>query len=333
MRRAVRALCIAVAATATMATWLAAPSLSPAGASTATATSRSQEWGAAEEQGFVDKINQLRASLGLPTLAVDPELAAQARVWSQTMKDAGNIFHSKALDAGISADWEKLGENVGVGDTVDVLFDAFVNSPKHYENLVDPSFRFIGVGVVWDGGRMFTAHRFMALMPPAPAPTATNSRPSATPAPLHRGASPDELRPSPPAAEPPASPPPPTVPRRRRNGWRSSSTRSTTSLTERLTPRRRQPTTLPAIVCDGITRSFDDGIAVDHLSFEVPRGSVLAPSGTTAPARRRPSASSTASSGPTPAPAVCWASIRRPAGPTCAAAPVWSPRTRDWTTD
>ena len=29
-------------------------------------------------------------------------------------------------------------------------------------------------------------------------------------------------------------------------------------------------------MCDGITRSFDDGIAVDHLSFEVPRGSVLA---------------------------------------------------------
>ena len=218
MRRAVRALCIAVAATATMATWLAAPSMSPAGASTATATSRSQEWGAAEEQGFVDKINQLRASLGLPTLAVDPELAAQARVWSQTMKDAGNIFHSKALDAGISADWEKLGENVGVGDTVDALFDAFVNSPKHYENLVDPSFRFIGVGVVWDGGRMFTAHRFMALMPPAPAPTATNSRPSTTPrtaAPANPAdPAPDELAATePPAAEPPApSPPPPTVP-------------------------------------------------------------------------------------------------------------------------
>jgi uncharacterized protein YkwD len=215
MRRAVRALCIAVAATAAIATGLAAPSLSPAGASTATATSRSQEWGTAEEQAFVDKINQLRASLGLPTLAVDPELAAQARVWSQTMKDAGNIFHSKALDAGISADWEKLGENVGVGDTVDALFDAFVNSPKHYENLVDPSFRFIGVGVVWDGGRMFTAHRFMALMPPAPAPTATNSRPSTTPrtaAPAEPA--PDELAATePPAAEPPApSPPPPTVP-------------------------------------------------------------------------------------------------------------------------
>ena len=178
MRRAVRALCIAVAATAAMATWLAAPSLSPAGASTATATSRSQEWGAAEEQGFVDKINQLRASLGLPTLAVDPELAAQARVWSQTMKDAGNIFHSKALDAGISADWEKLGENVGVGDTVDVLFDAFVNSPKHYENLVDPVYRYVGVGVVWDGDRMFTTHRFMALFPPEE--TTTTEAPRAT---------------------------------------------------------------------------------------------------------------------------------------------------------
>jgi hypothetical protein len=47
---------------------------------------------------------------------------------------------------------------------VQQLFDAFVASPSHYENLIDPGFGFIGVGVVYDGqGRMWTAHRFMAV--------------------------------------------------------------------------------------------------------------------------------------------------------------------------
>ena len=34
--------------------------------------------------------------------------------------------------------------------------------------------------------------------------------------------------------------------------------------------------TEPAIRCDAVTRSFDNGVAVDSLSMEVPRGSVLA---------------------------------------------------------
>ncbi|MFN8050178.1 MAG: ABC transporter ATP-binding protein [Acidimicrobiales bacterium] len=35
-------------------------------------------------------------------------------------------------------------------------------------------------------------------------------------------------------------------------------------------------TTPSAISCDGLTRSFEHGVAVDHLTFDVPRGSVLA---------------------------------------------------------
>lgn len=138
--------------------------VSPAGA----APGRAQEWGTGEEQAFVARINELRASKGLAPLAVDPELTSRARVWSQTMKDAGRIFHDSDLSVGVTADWQKLGENVGVGGTVDALFDAFVASPAHYENLVDPAYRFVGIGVVWDGERMFTAHRFMALLPPRP---------------------------------------------------------------------------------------------------------------------------------------------------------------------
>lgn len=153
--------------------------------------------GTVEEQQFVAKINDLRASKGLPTLAIDGELTTQARIWSTTMKNAGNIFHSQDLSAGITADWQKLGENVGVGGTVGALFDAFVASPKHYENLVDPMYRSIGIGVVWDGDRMFTAHRFMGLFPSSPAPKpATPTRPRSRPRPRRRLPRPRRPRPT-----------------------------------------------------------------------------------------------------------------------------------------
>ena len=175
----------------------------PASTAVRSAIVRSDGDGHAEEQQFIDKINALRSSKGLNTLAVDVELTTQARIWSQTMKDAGKIYHSSDLSAGVSADWQKLGENVGVGGTVDALFDAFVASPKHYENLVDPAYRFIGIGVVWDGSRMFTAHRFMAVFP-SPS-TSTAKAPSAT-------APRAPKRPAPTTAPKPKAPqPPPTT--------------------------------------------------------------------------------------------------------------------------
>lgn len=157
--------------------------------------------GTVEEQQFVAKINDLRASKGLPTLAIDGELTTQARIWSTTMKNAGNIFHSQDLSAGITADWQKLGENVGVGGTVGALFDAFVASPKHYENLVDPMYRSIGIGVVWDGDRMFTAHRFMGLFPSSPAPKPATPTPPKKQAPASKAPSTT----SPPATDPPTT--------------------------------------------------------------------------------------------------------------------------------
>ena len=184
----------------------ALPAAAPAGA-------QSGPWGGAGEQEFVRLINDLRASQGLATLTVDLELTFQARIWSTTMRDRGDIFHSSDLGAGISANWKKLGENVGVGGTVQALFDAFVASPTHYANLVDPDYRSIGIGVVWDGSRMFTAHRFMAVFPPkapapeppAPAPSPAPS-PSAPPSPPPAPAAPSAALDGPPPA--PAAPAP-----------------------------------------------------------------------------------------------------------------------------
>ena len=133
--------------------------------------------GAAEAE-FVALINQLRASRGLGALSVDGELTAQARSWAGTMAAQGRIFHAGDLSVGISSNWQKLGENVGVGGTVGPLFQAFVDSPSHLANLVDPGYTRVGVGVVVSGDRIFTTHRFMSVAaaappPPPPAPAVT----------------------------------------------------------------------------------------------------------------------------------------------------------------
>lgn len=118
-----------------------------------------------DEVRFLVLINGLRTSLDLEPLRVDPQLVAPSRDWAGQLSAAGSLSHAPDLSVGVSAEWTMLGENVGVASIgqTDQLFDAFVDSPGHYENLVNPDFGFIGVGVVYDGsGQMWTTHRFMS---------------------------------------------------------------------------------------------------------------------------------------------------------------------------
>jgi hypothetical protein len=141
-----------------------------------------------DEAAFVAKINALRASKGLPSLQVDAQLTGIGRSWSIHMANANGISHNPNLAGQVTSNWQKLGENVGVGGDVQSLFDAFVASPEHYRNLVDPDFRFIGVGVVYGNGRLWTSHEFMTLRtsvvrtPPAAAPKATTPVANVAPA-------------------------------------------------------------------------------------------------------------------------------------------------------
>jgi hypothetical protein len=119
--------------------------------------------GPSDETAFVVGINALRAGKGLPALSVHANLTSKARTWAQTMADKNTIWHS-VLSDGITADWQKLGENVGRGGSVAGLELAFAASPLHYANLVDPTFDTIGLGVVRGAGDViFVAEEFMNL--------------------------------------------------------------------------------------------------------------------------------------------------------------------------
>ena len=136
-----------------------------------------------DEGDFIARLNNLRASQGLSTLAVDQRLTDMARAWSAQMAAAGAISHNPALTTQAPSDWIKLGENVGVGPTVESLHDAFVASPEHYRNMVDPAFQKVGVGVVYAGAVMYVTVDFMTeagqvVAATAPVPVAAAAAPA-----------------------------------------------------------------------------------------------------------------------------------------------------------
>ncbi|HUS62116.1 MAG TPA: CAP domain-containing protein [Acidimicrobiales bacterium] len=158
------------------------------------------------EADFVNRISALRARKGLRPLVVDAELTAIGRRWALSMSKNG-LKHNANFQNEVTQDWELLGENVGTGPDVATIMQAFIDSPTHYKNLVEPRFQEIGVGVVISAdGRVWTAHQFMEL------------RTHTTPAPTKATAPKPATRPPPTATRPTTSttalPPPPQVPAR-----------------------------------------------------------------------------------------------------------------------
>lgn len=148
-----------------------------------------------DEAAFAADINALRASRGLHALKVRPNLTRKARRWATTMAAARRIWHSR-LSTGVIGNWRKLGENVGMGPSEPSLHAAFVASSTHLDNIVDPAFEYVGVGVVAVDGIMFVSQVFMepsstecrrALR--APCRTAKRAMPAHRP---HRGQPPAE---------------------------------------------------------------------------------------------------------------------------------------------
>ena len=124
-----------------------------------------------EEASFVNLINSERSNRGLNTLDVYWDLVDDARVHSNVMNDADDLFHSSNL-ANVTSGWAALGENVGVGPNVADLHTAFMNSAGHRDNILG-DWDTVGVGVTHsDQGYLFVTVLFMksAEAPPAPAP-------------------------------------------------------------------------------------------------------------------------------------------------------------------
>lgn len=121
----------------------------------------------AQEKGFFRKINLARKNGGRVQLRLDRQLTKVARKHTREMTGANLLHHTTETNMRRRiTNWVLLGENVGVGGTVDSLHVAFMNSPSHRENVMHTSFRHVGIGTRHAHGRLWVTVVFEAQSDP-----------------------------------------------------------------------------------------------------------------------------------------------------------------------
>jgi hypothetical protein len=166
--------------------------------------------------------NADRAAGGLRALATAADLQSLAQSRANDMARSGKLAHTTSLGSKVS-NWKKLGENVGRGPNLRDIETAFMASPSHRENIVDPDFSQLGVGVTFDGKEYFyVAVVFRQPQTGAGASPSTTARP-VTPPTTRAAATPPKpkpttttLAPTTTTTQPPTTtttaPPPPSPP-------------------------------------------------------------------------------------------------------------------------
>jgi hypothetical protein len=137
-----------------------------------------------DEARLFELTNQSRAQAGLAPLAYDPAAVGVARAWAQELARSGNLRHNPNLvrdvEANVTRDWTRVGENVGYAGGVDQVHNAYMNSTGHRNNILGQYNR-VGVGAARDGnGRLWTTVVFLqgpglATPPPPPRPAVPSS--------------------------------------------------------------------------------------------------------------------------------------------------------------
>jgi len=120
---------------------------------------------------FFDLTNAARANGGVPALDWRADVASMAVSHSVEMAQAGSIWHGSFVSEGNlkALNASSLGENVGMGGDVASIQDAFMNSPHHLENIMDPGFNQVGVGVIVSGNTVYVTLDFLHSKSPGSA--------------------------------------------------------------------------------------------------------------------------------------------------------------------
>jgi uncharacterized protein YkwD len=125
------------------------------------------------EESSVRAVNEVRRQAGLSVLVASPELVAVARAHSADQAHAGRSGHlgtdgrgpaERARDRGIrySALAENVAMNRGYDDPVRAAMAAWMASPAHRKNILDPRFETTGVGVaIAENGAVYFTQLFL----------------------------------------------------------------------------------------------------------------------------------------------------------------------------
>jgi len=143
----------------------AAPQGAPAAAAAVPAQVTSE--GAQYANTVLNKVNELRSSLGRQPVTRYQELDAVAQDWSEQQAAANNMSHRPDFTSVYPKGWTTGSENVAWrtagGDTGALIFDQWLNSPGHYKNMTDPDVNSIGIGFAQTSdGRWYATQNFAA---------------------------------------------------------------------------------------------------------------------------------------------------------------------------
>jgi hypothetical protein len=119
---------------------------------------------------FSSWVNTVRSNNHVAPLNVDATFSSVAQQWANHLAATGVLAHNPSLSSQAPTGWTKMGENIGDGYTLAATFDALVNSPDHFANMVDPTYNRTGVGVATDSeGQVWVVQDFGDYPPPTPA--------------------------------------------------------------------------------------------------------------------------------------------------------------------
>jgi len=115
----------------------------------------------AQELQMINLVNQERQKAGVKPLEIDYELARVARIKSQDMKDKNYFSHTSPtygspfeMMKSFGIKYRSAGENIALNSSVEKAHAALMNSEGHRNNILNPGFTHIGIGIV--DGRYYT---------------------------------------------------------------------------------------------------------------------------------------------------------------------------------
>jgi uncharacterized protein YkwD len=103
------------------------------------------------QRSVVCLINQQRRTRRLPRLGENVRLNRSAQGWTNVMVSHRYFSHGADFASRISAvgfDWSSVGENIATGyRTPASVVDAWMASAGHCQNILNPTYRYVGTGV------------------------------------------------------------------------------------------------------------------------------------------------------------------------------------------
>jgi hypothetical protein len=121
------------------------------------------------EQMLYDAVNRERASLGLQQLQWDTALANAARLHTSLLAANDTLSHRFNGEADLQtrlrmagATFRIVAENVAQAPDVQSLHIAWMNSPPHRANILDPQVNSIGIAIERRGEQLYATQDFSA---------------------------------------------------------------------------------------------------------------------------------------------------------------------------